>query len=344
MKKKIVVLMLCTFLLAGCGKSIPTLKDGSQAVVSLKKGNISVDDLYNEIKDTYGLSTLVNMVDKKILEQEYKDDLDDAKKSSESQIKQLEEYYGDKALSTVQQYTGYSSMDAYQDYLYLAYLQNLAINDYAKKQIKDSDIEKYYKEEIVGDIQVSHILITPNVKDDMTDDEKTKAEDKAKKEAENIIKKLKDAKDVTKEFKSLAKKNSDDEATSEKGGNLGYINKDTLSSDYDGFADEAYKLKDGEYTTTPVKTSLGYHIILRTKTKDKAKLEDIKDSIKEKLATNLVSDDATTAVNALQDIRKKYGMEINDSELKKQYSNYIQNALAKALETNNSSDSSSNQK
>ena len=37
-------------------------------------------------------------------------------------------------------------------------------------------------------------------------------------------------------------------------------------------------------------------------------------------------------------------MEINDSELKKQYSNYIQNALAKALETNNSSDSSSNQK
>ena len=178
----------------------------------------------------------------------------------------------------------------------------------------------------------------------MTDDEKTKAEDKAKKEAENIIKKLKDAKDVTKEFKSLAKKNSDDEATSEKGGNLGYINKDTLSSDYDGFADEAYKLKDGEYTTTPVKTSLGYHIILRTKTKDKAKLEDIKDSIKEKLATNLVSDDATTAVNALQDIRKKYGMEINDSELKKQYSNYIQNALAKALETNNSSDSSSNQK
>lgn len=235
-------------------------------------------------------------------------------------------------------------MDAYQDYLYLAYLQNLAIKDYAKKQIKDSDIEKYYKEEIVGDIQVSHILITPDVKDDMTDDEKTKAEDKAKKEAENIIKKLKDAKDVTKEFKSLAKKNSDDEATSEKGGNLGYINKDTLSSDYDGFADEAYKLKDGEYTTTPVKTSLGYHIILRTKTKDKAKLEDIKDSIKEKLATNLVSDDATTAVNALQDIRKKYGMEINDSELKKQYSNYIQNALAKALETNNSSDSSSNQK
>lgn len=338
MKKKILVLMLCLFLVAGCGKTIPKLKDGSEAIVSLEKDNISVDDLYNEIKDTYGLSTLVNMVDKKILEKEYKDDLEDAKKSAESQIDQLKDYYKDNVLSAIQQYTGYSTIEAYQDYLYLAYLQNLAINDYAKAQIKDSEIETYYKDEVVGDIEVSHILITPEVKDDMSDEDKTKAEEKAKKKAEELIKKLKEAKDVKKEFKNLAKSNSADEATNEKGGSLGYINKDTLSSDYNGFADAAYKLEDGKYTTEAVKTSLGYHIILRTKTKEKAKLNDIKDSIKEKLATELVSNDATTAINALQDIRKKYNMEIKDSELKKQYSNYIQNSLTKAIETNSASE------
>ena len=341
MKKKIILLSLCLVLVTGCGKSIPKLKDGSEVVVSLEKSKISVDDLYNEIKDTYGLSTLINMIDKKILETEYKDDLEDAKKSAESQIESLKSYYGDDALSAVQQYTGYSTMEAYQDSLYLAYLQNLAVKDYAIEQISDKEISEYYDNNIFGDIKVSHILITPNVKDDMSDEEKTKAEEKAKAEAEKLIKKLNEAEDVNKEFKSLAKKNSDDEATAEKSGNLGYINKDTLSSDYDGFADAAYNLKDGEYTKEPVKTSLGYHIILRVKTKEKAKLDDVKDSIKDTLATQLISNDATTTVNALQNIRKKYGMEIKDSELNKQYSNYIENALANAVKQNNSSNEES---
>ena len=337
MKKKIILLGACMLLVAGCGKTIPKLKDGSEAVVTLKKGNISANELYSEIKDTYGLSTLVNMIDKTILEKEYKDDLEDAKSSAKTQIDQIKSQYGDSALSAVQQFTGFSTMEAYEDYLYIAFLQNLAVEDYAKDQIKDSDIEKYYNENIYGDIKVSQILITPEVKDDMSDEDKTKAEEKAKKEAEKLIKKLDDAEDVSKTFKELAKKNSDDEATNENGGDLGYINTDTLSSDYDGFADAAYKLNDGEYTKEPVKTSIGYHIILRVKSKEKAKLEDVKDKIIETLSNELISNDATTSINALQDIRKKYDMEIKDSELNKQYSNYIQNALSQALEQNSSS-------
>ncbi len=337
MKKKIIVLGACMLLVAGCGKTIPKLKDGSEAVVTFKKGNISANELYNEVKDTYGLSTLITMIDKQILEKEYKDDLEDAKSSAKNQIEQIKSQYGDNALSAVQQFTGFSTMEAYEDYLYIAYLQNLAVEDYAKDQIKDSDIEKYYNESIYGDIKVSHILITPEVKDDMSEDEKTKAEEKAKKEAEKLIKKLDEAEDASKEFKTLAKKNSDDAATSENGGDLGYINTDTLSSDYEGFADEAYKLNDGEYTKEPVKTSLGYHIILRVKSKEKAKLEDVKDKIIDTLSNELISNDATTSINALQDIRKKYGMEIKDSELSKQYSNYIQNSLSKAIEQNSSS-------
>ena len=334
MKKKVILLGACLLLVAGCGKTIPKLKDGSEAIVTLKKGNISADELYKEIKDTYGLSALMNMIDKKILEKEYKDELEDAKSSAQSQVEQIEEQYGENALAAVQQYTGYATMEAYQDYLYIAYLQNLAVEDYAKKQISDSDIQKYYDEKVYGDIKVSHILITPAVKDDMSDDEKTKAEEKAKKKADEIIAKLKDAKDVSKTFKDLAKKNSDDDATKDNGGDLGYINTDTLSSDYDGFADAAYKLEDGKYTTEAVKTSLGYHIILRVKTKEKAKLDDVKDKIIETLSTELINNDATTSINALQEIRKKYDMDIKDSELNKQYSNYVQNALSQALEQN----------
>ncbi len=336
MKKKLLVLAVCLMLTAGCAKEIPKLKNGEEAVVSLEQGKISVDDLYEEIKNTYGLTTLVNMVDKKILEDKYKDDLEEATKSADSQIASLEEYYGDDALSAVQQYTGYSTMEAYKDYLYLAYLQNLAVEDYAKEQIDDKQIEEYYSNEVKGDIEVSHILITPDVTDDMSDEDKTKAEDEAKKKAEELIKKLDEAEDKKATFETLAKENSDDEATSDKGGSLGYINTDTLSSDYGTFSEEAYKLEDGKYTTSPVKSSLGYHIILRTNTKEKAKLDDVKNTIIEKLAEELISNDNTTSVNALQALRKEYGMEINDSELNKQYSNFIQNSLAAAIEANSS--------
>ena len=57
-------------LLTGCGK-VPKLANGQDAVVSLNGGGISVDDLYNEMKSDYALGVLLNMVDEKILNEEY---------------------------------------------------------------------------------------------------------------------------------------------------------------------------------------------------------------------------------------------------------------------------------
>ena len=54
-----------------------------------------------------------------------------------------------------------------------------AITDYAKDQIKDKEIKKYYDEKIKPDIKVSHILITADVKDGMSEEEKTAKEEVA---------------------------------------------------------------------------------------------------------------------------------------------------------------------
>ena len=81
MKKKIVLAMALTLLLTGCGK-VPKLENGKDAVVSFKNGDkISVDDLYTQMKDKYALSILVNMIDKKVLEETFKDNIEKAKKS-----------------------------------------------------------------------------------------------------------------------------------------------------------------------------------------------------------------------------------------------------------------------
>ncbi len=325
MKKKIFTLCLCAFLITGCTK-IPTLKNGEEAVVTFKdKSKISADTLYKDIKNQYGLSALINMIDKQILEDKYKDSLNDAKKEAEDQIAQYKEYYGDDLESTIQSQTQFASIEEFQEYLQLVSLQNKAIKDYSESKVTEKDIKSYYKSDIKGDIQCSHILITPIVTDDMTDDEKTKAEAAALKEAKEVIAKIKKSKDLKTTFTALAKEYSDDKNTSEKGGDLGYFNKGDMT---EAFETAAYKLKDGEYTTTPVKTTYGYHIIYRVATKGKAKIADVRDKIITSLGASKLEKNPIYQVDALTELRDEYGINFIDSELKTQYANYIQNLIA----------------
>ncbi|HBA38101.1 MAG TPA: hypothetical protein DCY94_05210, partial [Firmicutes bacterium] len=51
MKKKIILLVAMTTLLCGCGKTIPKLENGQEAVVKFKdESKISVDELYESLK------------------------------------------------------------------------------------------------------------------------------------------------------------------------------------------------------------------------------------------------------------------------------------------------------
>ncbi len=330
MKKKIIVLaLIVTLLCSGCGSKIPTLSNGDEAVVTLKDGSmISVNELYEAVKDDYALTKLVNLVDKKILEEKYSDKVESAKENADNTMTQLEAMYGDNLLSALQQY-GYQTTESYKNYVYISYLRDLAISDYSKAQITDKEINKYYKDEIVGDIKVSHILITPKKTDSMTDEEKEAAEKEAKEKVEAIISELKKTSknEIADKFIELAKEQSEDEATKANGGSLGFINKNTLSSTYDELVKEAYNLKDGEYSTKVITTEIGYHVILRSETKEKAALEDVKEDILEKLGAEYLQNNLVSYVKALQELRKEYDTEIVDSELKSQYATYIQSEL-----------------
>ena len=134
MKKKLVVLALIVLLMSGCGSKIPTLSNGDEAVVTLKDGSmISANELYEAVKDDYALYALVNLVDKKVLEDKYKDKIEDAKKYAEDTMAQLEAYYGDQLLEAIQSNTDYKTKEGYQDSIYISYLQNLAIDDYCNE-------------------------------------------------------------------------------------------------------------------------------------------------------------------------------------------------------------------
>ncbi|MBQ3020674.1 MAG: peptidylprolyl isomerase [Bacilli bacterium] len=318
MKKKILIISLLTLAVCGCGK-VSKLSNGTDAVVSFEKmDGISVDSLYDKLKDKYAVSQLIDMIDTEILFDEYKDKEKEAKEYADSNIKSLLKNYKseEELLSAIQNYYGFSTMNEFKEYIKLNYFRDLATNDYAKDQITDKQIDAYYEDEIVGDIEASHILITVDVEDDATSDEKKDAENKAKKEAEDIIKKLNNGE----KFSDLAKAYSKDDSNKDNGGALGKFNKGEME---ETFETAAYELELNKYTTTPVKTSYGYHIILKTKEYEKAKLEEVKEEIIETLSTELMNKDATTSITAMTELRKEKGMKIEDSELESSYNKYI---------------------
>ena len=330
MKKKLFLLAISVLMISGCGK-IPTLSNGDEVLVTLKDGHsISVNEYYEKLKsEESSVNIMVEMVDTKILEDKYKDKIEEAKTETDNQMATLEQQYGDQLDQVIQQYTGLSGAEAYKSYVYIETLRGYAIKDYAKAQITEKEIKKYYEDKIVGDIKVSHILISSKAAADATDEEKAKAEKEAKEKAEAIIAELnKTAKnEVTKKFAELASAKSEDAVTKKNGGSFGFINKDTLSEEYAELVDAAYKLKDGEYSTKVVKTELGYHVILRTETKAKASLDSVKDNIVDTLATDYMAKNSVVKVKALQELRKEYGFKIEDSSLQSKYASNIQEEL-----------------
>jgi foldase protein PrsA len=89
------------------------------------------------------------------------------------------------------------------------------------------------------------------------------------------------------------------------------------------FSNAVKELKNNEYTKEPVKTQYGYHIILRTGEKDKAKLEDVKDEIIDTLTNQKLNEDPSVYYETLKAIREKKKIKFNDDVLKKAYNDYM---------------------
>ncbi len=314
--KNIVKYLLCVSLivvtLTGCGR-VPKLKDGSDLVFELNGLKMTAEDFYQELKDNYGTQTLVNAIDSLLLNKVYETDKD-LKTKIDSQITQLKNQYGSDFQSFLE-YNNIASEKVLRNLLEISYKRELAIKDYAATLINDKDIEKYYNEKTIGDIKASHILIKSEATDDMTDEEKKKAEEKALETAKEVIKKLNDGA----KFEDLAKEYSKDSSASD-GGNLGYFNRGEMVSE---FENAAVALKVNEYTKEPVKTQFGYHIILKTDQKEKPKLTEVKDKIKDTLINDKISNTSNISVFALEWLRNKNDLKIYDSELKIRYDHYM---------------------
>ena len=288
---------------------IATLKDGTQPVAEIDGYTVSANDLYEDMKDVYSISSLLDKIDNKILEEKYPetDEMnDELKQQAESYYSAYKQYYKmDK--ETFLSNNGFGSEKAFLEYLRLQYRRNKYAEDYIKTLISDKEVEKYYEDKVYGDINTKHILV--KVDSSASDEDKKKAEDLAK----EIISKLNDGKsfdEVKEEYK--------DQITYEE---LGY-------KSYNANLESAYmeamqKLENNSYSKEPVKTSYGYHVIYRIDQKEKPALEDVKEEIIDSLVSEKKSEDKNISYVALDKMREESGLKFSDTVLEKKYNTYM---------------------
>lgn len=286
---------------------IATLKDGTQPIANINGKNITADELYTEMKEQYPISMILNEIDTIILNDLYEEDeemTNTVNSNAQSTMNQYSQYYGTETEEDTLNAMGFSTYDQLIEYFKLDYLKNKYLEDYIKEDIDDKQIEKYYDENVVGDINCEHVLV--QVKDGgLTDEE-------AKDLAKEIINKLNDGtswEDIQEEYK--------DKVTYE---NLGYQAWD--ASLETSFLDALKDMKDNSFSKDPVKTSYGYHVIYRLDQKETPKLKEVKETIIENLIADKKSEDENIQYKALISLRKEKGLEFKDTGIKEKYDDY----------------------
>ena len=288
---------------------IATLKDGTQPVATIDGMTLTADELYEDMKEIYSVSSFLDKIDTKILTDKYPDtdEMDDeVKTEAENYYKAYEQYYKMSKEDFLKQ-NGFNTEKKFLEYLKLNNRRPKYVKEYTENEVTDKEIDKYYEDKVYGDINTKHMLVKVD----------SSASDDDKKEAENLAKEIISKLDEGKTFDEV-KEEYKDKITYEE---LGY-------KSYNAALEEAYKnemknLKDGEYSKEPVKTSYGYHIVYRIDQKEKPALEDIKDQIKEEIADEKISNDKNLYYVVLDKMRENANLKFEDTVLKDKYDNYM---------------------
>lgn len=291
-------------------------KFGNETIATVKGGSVKKNDLYNEMKKSDAINHALNVFDDVILKNKYKLTSD-----QEKEIQDQADYY----ISTYQTYGyteeeflkgyGFESKEDFINDLTLSYKRDLYYVDYLKTKIDQDEIQKYYDENVYGEINTKHILVETS--DEVTDEQ-------AKAKAKEIIAKL----DSGKLFDEVAEEYGDAVIYED----LGYNGFDSgLATEY---VEASKALENGTYSKEPVKTDFGYHVIYKVDQKDKPSLEEATNSIVKILGKKLESKDPYIKEKALIKMREDSKLKFKDSKYKEEYKEYCEQINGEEETTN----------
>lgn len=317
----IVLCVICVLLIINiiliCIGHKAKLSNGKEIIASVDGKVITTDELYNSIKVDYGTNQLVNMIDTYLIDKEItnKDEAINKAKTQAESIKAQYETMGYKWDDVLKNY-GYDSEQALIDEIVNSLVKEEIAVKYITNTLTQDEIQKYYDENVYDSYTAKHILIAPVTSKDMTEEQVNAEEEKAKATALEVIAKLNNGEN----WSDLVKAYSSDTGSKE---NDGLIENFTKGEVVDEFFNATKNLADNTYTQEPVKSKYGYHIIYRVSKTDKEALDDIKDELISEIVEQKMANDETLYAVTWDSIRKKYNLEINDTEIKNYYEKAI---------------------
>src|SRR5215204_5879986 len=248
-------------------------------------GDLSKDDPQYQAAIQQIMPQLVGIEITKAYAQEH--DITVSEKEVDQEIEKIKEQVGDQARSSGQDLSDQKAYeqalkqnDITEDQLRNDLRENLPVEKVQEKvaggaEPSDEEIQKYYDQNKEAQFTtpeqrcVRHILFNK--------DQKEKAEE-VKQQLENGG-----------DFATLAKENSQDPGSAEKGGDLGCLGKGETVPEFENAAFEA---EQGEIVG-PVQTQFGYHLLEVTdiKSKQTRSLDEVESQIRSQLATEKQSEE-----------------------------------------------------
>jgi foldase protein PrsA len=252
--------------------------DNSETVAETDAGNITKDELYDAMKESYGQQVLQQLVYEKVLSEKYEvtDEELDAK------FNEVKDQLGSNFEMALMQYG--MTEETFKDSLKLDLLVEKA--SIADIEATDEEIKEYY-DNYKPQIKARHILV----------------------EDEATAKEVKTKLDNGEDFAELAKEYSQDPGSAEAGGDLGWFGPGAMVAE---FEEAAYALDVNEISA-PVQSEHGFHIIQVTEKEEKKSLEEMKAEIEREVKVGKV--DNTVMGEALQKELKEAKVKIDDKEL-----------------------------
>jgi peptidyl-prolyl cis-trans isomerase C len=177
------------------------------------------------------------------------------------------------------------------------------------EDVPDADVEKYYTEHPAEFNQKDEVRVSEVVVKD-----KAKA-DKAYSEAKALPKAAALPTPDAKQFKDIVAKYSDDEDAKQRGGDLGFFDKDTTRYPKP-VVEAAFKLNEVGDVAAPIKTDKGFAVIRLAQKRPgfNRPLAEVKRQIQQRL----FRDTRTKAMdNFVAELKKKSTIEINEANLSK---------------------------